>query len=413
MIIPWGTDAPIYHRPIVTVGMIVVNVVVFLGFPSAEYMDWALVLGDGLHPLQWLTNNFMHLGFFHLAGNMLFLWTFGLVIEGKLGWWRFLLVYLGLAVGESASMQLLVQPENPIHMLGASGVIFGLLAMCLVWAPLNEVVCILWLRFTPSVFDVSILWFVAGYIAFDIFVSGLKGAVMASVLDQSTAATLAVAFDHTTNAVLGFVVAVVLVKLDWVDCENWDLFAVIQGRKGQSKAAAQRAKARMPMVSSEFRRKNAGKRKRRDKSKSAQVSSMEDAGAAALRSMRLHLELGEVEAALAVYQKSSRSLSAWQPDESAWVDLIQTLLNLNAWGDAARVMRDYVQRSAQPSPRVRLKFAQVLIHKLARPLQALTILGQIPDGSLPDSLEPIRRKLVHEAENLREEGDLELQDELW
>ena len=76
-------------------------------------------------------------------------------------------------------------------------------------------------------------------------------------------------------------------------------------------------------------------------------------------------------------------------------------------------MRDYVQRSAQPSPRVRLKLAQVLLQKLARPAAGLTVLGQIPDGSLPRSLEPIRRKLVEEAEHMREEGDLELQDELW
>ena len=84
------------------------------------------------------------------------------------------------------------------------------------------------------------------------------------------------------------------------------------------------------------------------------------------------------------------------------------LVGQGDWGEAARVMRDYVQRSPQPSPRVRLKLAQVLIQKLARPLQALTILGQIPDGSLPESLEPIRRKLIREAEHMREEGDLEL-----
>jgi hypothetical protein len=167
------------------------------------------------------------------------------------------------------------------------------------------------------------------------------------------------------------------------------------------------------MVSSEFRRKNATKRKRKDTKQGARVTSVEDAGASALRAMRLHLELGEVEAAKAVYEKSSRRLSAWQPDDSAWVDLIQALIGMNAWGEAARVMRDYVQRSAQPSPRVRLKLAQVLLQKLARPLQALTVLGQIPDGSLPASLEPMRRKLTEEAEHMREEGDLELQDELW
>ena len=143
------------------------------------------------------------------------------------------------------------------------------------------------------------------------------------------------------------------------------------------------------------------------------VTSMEDAGAAALRTLRLHLELGEVEAALAVYQKSSRLQSAWQPDESAWVELIQGLLGLNAWGDAARVMRDYVAALRESRPRVRLKLAQVLIQKLSRPQQGLTVLSGVPEGILPASLEPVRRKLIQEAEHMREEGDLELRDELW
>ena len=413
MIIPWGTDAPIYHRPIATIGMIVVNILVFVMFPPGRYEEWTLVLGDGLHPLQWVTNIFMHAGFFQLAINMLFLWTFGLVVEGKLGWWAFVLVYLGLGISESAGMQLVVHSKTPVHMLGSSGVIFGLLAICLVWAPMNEVVCIIWLRFTPSVFDLSILWFAAGYIVLDVLSSSLTGVVMASVLDRSTGAILAVVLDHTSGAILGFILGVALLKLDWVDCENWDLFAVLEGRKGQSRATAKRAISRRPMVSSEFRRKSEDKRKRKGKKEGPKLTSMEDAGAVALRAMRLHLELAEVEAALAVYNKSTRSLPGWQPAESDWRDLIQALLNLNAWGDATTVMRDYVQRSAEPSPRVRLKLAQVLIQKLARPLQALTVLEQIPEGSLPESLEATRRNLVEEAEHMREEGDLELQDELW
>ena len=102
MIIPWGTDAPLYHRPIATVGLIVVNVFVYLMFPTALYQDWTLVLGDGIHPAQWVTNLFLHSGIWHVAGNMIFLWTFGFVVEGKLGWWAFMLVYLGLGIVESA-----------------------------------------------------------------------------------------------------------------------------------------------------------------------------------------------------------------------------------------------------------------------------------------------------------------------
>ena len=239
-------------------------------------------------------------------------------------------------------------------MLGASGVIFGLLAICLVWAPMNEVVCIIWFRFTPSVFDVSILWFVAGYIALDIcFVEPDRGGHGQCAQPLHERRSSRSCLTTRSSAILGFVVAVVLLKLGWVDCENWDLFAVLEGRKGQSKAAARRAKSRMPMVSAEFRRKRSGEaenaraRKRRARSRRSRMPA-----AAALRTMRLHLELGEVEAALAVYNKSSRSLSAWQPAEADWLDLIQALLGVNAWGDAAPVMRDYVQRSATAvSPR--------------------------------------------------------------
>jgi hypothetical protein len=143
------------------------------------------------------------------------------------------------------------------------------------------------------------------------------------------------------------------------------------------------------------------------------VKSIEDPQAAALRTMRLHLEQGETEAALAVFKRSTLKLAGWNPGEADWLDLIQGILDQNAWGEAARVMLDYLERSPRKSPRVRLKLAQVLIQKLARPLQGLKVLKQIPEGSLPESLELTRRQLVHEAQHMRDEGELELQDELW
>jgi membrane associated rhomboid family serine protease len=413
MIIPWGTDAPIYHRPIATIGMIVVNIVVFLVFPAGQNESSTLVLGECLHPLQWVTNLFLHSGIFHLVGNLIFLWTFGLVVEGKLGWWAFLRVYLGLGVGESAGMQLLVHSDPPIRMMGSSGVIFGLLAMCLVWAPKNEVVCMLWLRFSPLVLDVSILWFAAGYIVVDVLSSSLTGAVMASVTDRSTTAILAVVLDHSIGAILGFCLAVALLKLKWVDCENWDLFAVLEGRQGKSKAAARRGKSRADWVLRESWRAPRTNRKRQAKGSKARVASVEDAAGVALRAMRRHLELGEVEAALAVYKKSMRTIAGWRPPAADWLDLIKAVIDQNAWDEAVSVMRDYVQHAAEPSPRVRLKLAQVLIQRQARPLQGLAVLGQIPAGALSGSLELTRRKLVQQAEQMREDGDLELQDELW
>ena len=78
MLIPWGSDAPLYHRPYATITLIVLNVVSFLLFPPGQYKEWTLILGDDLRPLQWLTNIFMHAGWGQLIGNTIFLWTFGI-----------------------------------------------------------------------------------------------------------------------------------------------------------------------------------------------------------------------------------------------------------------------------------------------------------------------------------------------
>jgi membrane associated rhomboid family serine protease len=412
MIIPWGTDAPIYHRPIATIALIVVNVVVFVLFPARAHEDWTLILGEGIHPLQWVTSIFLHAGVIHLAGNMIFLWTFGFLVEGKVGWLPFLMIYLGLGIVEGAGIQLLVQGEQGFAVLGSGTVIFGLLAICLVWAPRNEVTCILWLRFTPTEIDLSILWFAVLYIAMDVLTSGMSGVIMANLTDHSSGVILTVALAQTVGALLGFAVGVALLKLKLVDCENWDIFAVFEGRAGKSKKRAAREMKPKRPVAVEYAPPPKKKSKRGEKGRSA-ARSVEDPSAAALRAMRHHLDLGEVEAALAVYRKSSRSASRWQPPERDWRDLIEAILAEKLWEDAAQVMRDYVRKQAEPSPRIRLKLAQILIQRLGRPLQGLRLLGQIPEGSLPESLETIRGQLARQAEAMQEDGPLELEDELW
>src|SRR5262249_12012005 len=116
--------------------------------------------------------------------------------------------------------------------------------------------------------------------------------------------------------------------------------------------------------------------------------------------------------ALAVYHKARRRPMGWQPPEGDWRDLIEALLELQLWEDAVVVMGDYLREHAEPSPRVRLKLAQILIHKLGRPQQGLTILAQVPAGSLPASLETIRMQLTRRAEAMREEGPLELDEDI-
>ena len=106
-LIPINTDAPLYHFPYATIGLIVVNTICFVatGFALNERLlePWLLQYGEGLNPLEWIPAAFAHGGFMHLIGNMFFLWGFGLVVEGKLGWRVFLPLYFGMAAAWGAS----------------------------------------------------------------------------------------------------------------------------------------------------------------------------------------------------------------------------------------------------------------------------------------------------------------------
>ena len=100
---PYHTDAPLYHYPIGTVLLIVINVLMFAATWSQDPQTYdSLILPfDTIQPTQWVTSAFMHVDIMHLAGNMLFLWSFGLIVEGKLGWYRFLPLYLGIAIDDA------------------------------------------------------------------------------------------------------------------------------------------------------------------------------------------------------------------------------------------------------------------------------------------------------------------------
>jgi membrane associated rhomboid family serine protease len=399
MFLPYGTDAPIYYWPKATVGLIVANVLVFfatVGLAPDDRAPYMLLRGDGLHPLQWLTSFFMHAGLSHLIGNMIFLWAFGIVVEGKLGALRFLPVYLGVGVAQSALMQVISLHSEHGYILGASAAIYGLLAICLVWAPLNELNCLVFFRFSAQQIDVAILWFALGYIGLEFFFVLLtKGAMSTPFL-------------HLTGAVIGFAVGVVMLKAGLVDCENWDLFAMIAGRKGLSPAQGSARKKQ-----AELRAAPKVVLKSKTSKKRASNEPKEDPADAATRRLRGFLEAGEPLAAHAAYDKALRTVAGWQPPGPDWLALIKVLLDAKESRTAIAVMETYLSREANPSPRVRLKLAQILIKQQERPAHALRVLDGFQGAALPESLEATRRQLVAEAERMREEGVLELDGDAW
>lgn len=91
-----------------------------------------------------ISSIFLHGGFMHLAGNMLFLYIFGNNVEYRLGWWRYLLVYLGCGVIATLFFAAFAL-DSQVPLIGASGAIFGVLGCYFLWFPKNRVRCFVFL----------------------------------------------------------------------------------------------------------------------------------------------------------------------------------------------------------------------------------------------------------------------------
>ncbi|MFN3994265.1 MAG: rhomboid family intramembrane serine protease [Tabrizicola flagellatus] len=139
---------PSGKTPYVTFALIVINVLVFLGYVSMDdwdlqrfFMTWGLVparftSGAGLETL--FTSMFLHGGFLHLGGNMLFLWIYGDNLEEEMGHVGFLVFYLACGVAAGLA-QALPDPASPIPMVGASGAIAGVMGGYLLMFPRAKV----------------------------------------------------------------------------------------------------------------------------------------------------------------------------------------------------------------------------------------------------------------------------------
>jgi membrane associated rhomboid family serine protease len=185
-VIPLKDDVPLSRAPIVTVALITGNVVVFLwqmlvaGLPVSVEIGGAipyeiLTLRDIRPvdlvppPFTLLTSMFLHGGFMHLAGNMLFLWIFGNNVEDALGRARFLLFYLaGGLVAALAQVTVSAMGADRaallVPMVGASGAIAGVLAAYMVLFPRARVLTLvpifffIRLIYVPAAFFIG-LWF--------------------------------------------------------------------------------------------------------------------------------------------------------------------------------------------------------------------------------------------------------------
>lgn len=182
--IPLKDDNPSHERPVVTIGLIVTCTLVFLWqFMQGPRAGQAIIYALGLVPsvllghrslppevatvpaaLTVFTSMFLHGGWLHLIGNMLYLWIFGDNVEDAMGHGRFLVFYLLCGV-VAALTQALPDPQSTLPMVGASGAISGVLGAYLLLYPRARVlvlvpIFILITTMRLPAFVVLGLWFV-------------------------------------------------------------------------------------------------------------------------------------------------------------------------------------------------------------------------------------------------------------
>jgi membrane associated rhomboid family serine protease len=154
---PIGDDNPTRTTPYVTYGLIAVNVLIFLyeiSLPERglnQFLGtWAVVPLQFTRELQgapaaalplripewttFITSQFLHGGFMHLGGNMLFLWIFGNNVEDKLGPVKFLAFYLGCGILAGLT-QWFFSANSAVPSLGASGAIAGVMGAYIIRFP--------------------------------------------------------------------------------------------------------------------------------------------------------------------------------------------------------------------------------------------------------------------------------------
>ncbi|RAK16993.1 membrane associated rhomboid family serine protease [Salipiger aestuarii] len=166
---------PSGRTPYVTYTLMLANIAIFLSYwglfrdpraINAFFFDWALIPaliseGQGFAGLG--TSMFLHGGWMHLAGNMLFLYIFGDNVEDELGHLTYLGFYLGCGV-IAALAQYVTQPFSPVPTVGASGAIAGVMGGYLLMFPRARVdilvILIIFFRILPvPAWVVLAIWF--------------------------------------------------------------------------------------------------------------------------------------------------------------------------------------------------------------------------------------------------------------
>ena len=221
--IPVRTDYRMRHTPLANYLLIGVNLLVFLmGYnamtaeSSARIATYMLQAGaPQLH--QFFTSVFLHGGWWHLLGNMLFLWVFGNALNDRLGHVAYLAFYLAGGVLASVGYLLLTTTGS---LLGASGAIAAVTGAYLVLFPRVRVFCYWWFLYMIIPVELSSLYFLAFQFIYNLVLSGAQahGAMSDNVAYMA----------HSSGYAFGIVVAALLLVTRLLPRDPYDLPSLLR-----------------------------------------------------------------------------------------------------------------------------------------------------------------------------------------
>jgi len=187
-VIPLKDDNPTSSTPIITYFLIGACVVIFLlelsspNYDSgAIFYSWGFIPASFFHnfevpsevyrvtPMATLfTSMFMHGGFMHLIGNMLYMWIFADNIEDELGKFKFIIFYISCGIF-AGLCQALIDVNSEIPMIGASGAISGILGAYLILFPKKDIKVFFWFFIFIKIFRIPAMFVIGGWIFIQFF----------------------------------------------------------------------------------------------------------------------------------------------------------------------------------------------------------------------------------------------------
>ncbi|HEX5431151.1 MAG TPA: rhomboid family intramembrane serine protease [Bryobacteraceae bacterium] len=153
--IPLRSTERTYAPAKITITLIALNMAVFLYQTTLSpyalnrfVLEWGLV-PDRLRVVTLFTSMFMHGGWLHILGNMVYLWVFGRNVEDLIGGGKYLLFYIvcGLAAG---AVQVITNPYSEVPTIGASGAIAGVMGAYLIKFPRARIITLIWYIFITT-----------------------------------------------------------------------------------------------------------------------------------------------------------------------------------------------------------------------------------------------------------------------